>query len=637
MGPCTRSHLVSVVHLEVKIDYTLAMKEYDVIVVGAGHAGCEAALAAAKLGRSTLLITTTLSKVATLPCNPSIGGPGKGHLVREIGALGGVMARIADASAIQMKELNTSKGPAVRAYRAQIEQSSYNANMLAELQATAGLEFYEDEVKQVLTSKDGSKQIIAGVKTGNGTEIAGKAVIICTGTFMTGQIVVGNRVVRDGGRMDEKASLGLTDSLEKLGLVHGRLKTGTPPRIDRDSIDYEAMVAQPGTPGAISFSHPTKQLMDFDRQIPCHLTYTNPQTHKLILDNLDRSPIFSGMIPERAPRSCPSLDRKVATFPERLRHPIFIEPTGRDDPKMYIQGGSLGFDEPLQEEIIRSIHGLEQAKFLAYGYAVVYDFFPPHQIKTSLETKAVNGLYLAGQMNGTTGYEEAAAQGLIAGINAARQINAQEPVVLGRDQAYIGVLIDDLVTKLHVEPYRMFTSRAEYRLLLRNDNSDKRLTQIGYDIGLINKDTLALVKHKEATLNNIITQLNIIKKPIENKVTTAYSWLSRPASSMVQARQVFDLPSYDAEIDEQIEITAKYSGYFTKQSALATRLASENNCPLRPLDYDQIKGLRNEARIRLKEVAPQTIGQASRIQGVTPADLSIVMIYNRKALSKSRV
>lgn len=597
------------------------MKKYDVIVIGAGHAGCEAAIASAKLGASTLLITTTLAKVATLPCNPSIGGPGKGHLVREIGALGGVMAKIADESSIQMKELNTSKGPAVRAYRAQIEQETYNKKMLEELKLTPGLEFYEDEVKEIL-APDGK---VTGVKTGNGTEIACDAVIVCTGTFMNGDIIVGNRVVRKGGRIDEGASIGLTQSLNKLGLEHGRLKTGTPPRIDKDSINYSKMEVEGGTAGPISFSHPSTELMPFDEQVPCYLTYTTPETHKMILDNLHLAPNYNGMINERAPRSCPSLDRKVHSFPDRDRHPIFIEPTGRDNPKMYIQGGSLAFDEELQEKIIRTIPGLENAKFLSHGYAVVYDYFPPHQIKMSLETKKVPGLYLAGQMNGTTGYEEAAAQGLMAGINAARQVQGKEPIILGRDQAYIGVLMDDLVTKVHVEPYRMFTSRAEYRLLLRNDNADLRLSKIGHDIGLISDEKLAAVQKKQADLDTFITQLGPAEK-----------FLKMPHTTIAQAREQFNLPEASHEVEEQAELEIKYRGYFEKQAKLAAKIAAEGSLPLSSaLDYNEIKGLRNEARARLLEVQPATIGQAGRIQGVTPADLSIVMIANHKAASST--
>jgi tRNA uridine 5-carboxymethylaminomethyl modification enzyme len=453
---------------------------------------------------------------------------------------------------------------------------------------------------------------------------------------MSGQIIIGDRIVRDGGRMDEHASNGLTGSLNDLGLEHGRLKTGTPPRIARDSIDYEAMETAPGTEGAISFSYPTRELMDFASQVPCHLTYTNPKTHEIILSNLSQTPIFNGMITERAPRSCPSLDRKVVNFPERDRHPIFIEPTGRGNERMYIQGGSLAFPEELQEEIIHTIRGLENAKFLAYGYSVVYDFFHPHQLQMSLETKSVSGLYLAGQINGTTGYEEAAAQGLIAGINASRKAQGLDPVILRRDQAYIGILIDDLVTKIHVEPYRMFTSRAEYRLLLRNDNADLRLAHIGHDIGLISDEFFDYVKAKIEAVSTLVVQMKSTKLTVHNNVFNAYQYLTRPHTSITELPTTIVGADVSQEVQELAEIDVKYHGYFEKQAKLANKLRDQEELPIvRHIDYHQIKGLRNEAIARLEEVHPETVGQASRVQGITPADISLLLVANRKFAAMS--
>ncbi len=605
---------------------TKKLSQYDVVVVGAGHAGCEAAIASARLGVKTLLVSTDLSKVAALPCNPSIGGPGKGHLVREIDALGGVMGKLSDASCIQMKELNTSKGPAVRAFRAQVDMDLYNQNMISELAKVKNLEFLEDEVIAI----ESKNNIITGVKIKNNKIVQSKNVVICSGTFLNGEIVIGDDIVRKGGRIDEDSSVGLSDSLLGLGLERGRLKTGTPPRISRASIDYSVVTTAPGSEGAISFAHPTKDLFSASEQVPCYLTYTNPETHKIILDNLTKSPVFSGKITQRSPRSCPSLDRKVANFPDRDRHPIFIEPVGKLDGLfadwMYIQGGSLAFPQELQERIIHSIAGLENAKFIRYGYAVVYDYFLPHQLKLSLEVKKIKGLFLAGQLNGTTGYEEAAAQGLMAGINAARRAQHKSTFVLDRTEAYIGVLIEDLVTKIHVEPYRIFTSRAEYRLLLRNDNADLRLSKKGYQIGLLSLERLKRVKQRQTAIDTALSLLKHRKLRIGGRSISAYQYLARPENNLASIEQEFGI-EVTGEIAEQVVSEAKYSGYFDKQKRQAERLKDRQAQPLpADMDYATIAGLRNEARLRLAEVQPANIAQASQIQGVTPADLTIILI-----------
>lgn len=611
--------------------YTDQMKSqklaYDVVVVGAGHAGCEAAIASAKLGVKTLLITGDLTKVASLPCNPSVGGPGKGHLVREIDALGGVMAKIVDASAIQLKQLNTGKGPAVRAYRAQLDRSKYNQEMIMQLNNTKNLELLQDEVTAVEAKLDSINSVI----TKKNSKISTKTVIICSGTFLNGEIVLGPKVIKKGGRMDAPASHGLSESLINLGLKRGRLKTGTPPRVSRRSIDFSKLEIAPGSPGKISFSHPDREVIPLNKQALCWLTYTNKKTHELILENYHLSGNTSGLITETGPRSCPSLDLKVRNFPNQLRHPIFIEPVGNQDgpdgERMYLQGCSTAFDTVMQEKIFRSIQGLEKVEFLEYGYAVRYDYFLPHQLKTTLETKKIKGLFLAGQMNGTTGYEEAAAQGLIAGINAAQLVLNKSSFVLDRAQAYIGVLIEDLVTKTHVEPYRMFTSRAEHRLLLRNDNADIRLTAKGYKIGLQTIKEYKRVQQKQKIIADTITLLKKTKTKYQNNTISAYDWLKRPENNILKLKKYFDIQLPQKYL-ENIEIVVKYSGYFKRQENEVLKLKQKLTQPLpQELDYEKISGLRNEARKRLQEIKPDSIAQASLIQGITPADLSIILVH----------
>lgn len=596
-------------------------KKIDIVVIGGGHAGCEAALASSKMGCSVLLITTTISKIATMPCNPAIGGPGKGHLVREIDALGGIMGKISDKSLIQIRLLNSSKGPAVQAYRAQIERDDYKKIMVETLKKQNNLNLLESEAIKFKKIKN---EFI--VKTAEGKEIKCKAVVITCGTFLNGKIIIGDKIIKNGGRIDEASTNKLSSSLKRLGLKLERLQTATPPRIDKNSVDFKKMGMQPGTPGPCSFSFPEKEVISLKKQVPCYLTYTNKKTHEVIKKNIKHSPIKSGIIEEHGPRHCPSIDRKVVNFPQKVRHPIFVEPEGRNSDRLYLQGLTTAMPEKIQEKIIRTVKGLEKAKILQPGYAVVYDFVPAYQIKNTLETKKIPGLFLAGQINGTSGYEEAGAQGIMAGINAALQLKNKNSFTLKRNEAYIAVLIDDLITKKHKEPYRVYTSAAEYRLLLRQSNADQRLTHYGYNLGLINKKQKKELDKKQKEIKKIKDKLK--KNRIKDK--TAWIFLKRPEVKIKSLLKTIALKNSSDEILNEVETGVKYEDYIKRQEKQVKKHIELENEKIPKINYSDIPSLRFSAKERLKEVEPATIGQASRIAGVHPADITALLIYLEK-------
>ena len=617
-------------------------EDYDVIVVGAGHAGCEAALAAARMGNKTLLMTINLDMVAFMPCNPSVGGPAKGIVVRELDALGGEMGRNIDKTYVQMRMLNTGKGPAVRALRAQADKHAYSAEMKHTIEREPNLTLRQGIVDDLIIEN----QTVVGVVTNTGARYGAKTVVLTTGTAARGKIIIGE-LMYSSGPNNSQPSMKLSGNLEKLGFVLERFKTGTPPRVDGNTIDYSVTEEQPGDkdPNHFSFESKDEDYLPVKDQLSCWLTYTKEKTHEIIRENLERAPMFSGVIKGVGPRYCPSIEDKIVRFADKDRHQLFIEPEGRNTDEYYIQGFSTSMPEEVQQEMVHSVPGLENARIMRPGYAIEYDVVSPYQLRPTLETKLIKNLYTAGQTNGTSGYEEAAGHGILAGINAGRRALGKSEITLKRSDAYIGVMVDDLVTKGTNEPYRLLTSRAEYRLLLRHDNADLRLTELGHEIGLISDERYAKFLAKKAEIaaeKERLAQIRIKPneaidayveahgdRPLKDGVL-ASEFLRRPYVSYEDLLQFIPAPAkpLDRRVIEQVEIQYKYEGYIKKEDAKVEKLKrmEAKKIPAR-INYNAIEGLATEARQKLTKIQPETLAQASRISGVNPADISILAVY----------